>query len=261
VRLGRCVSALISLGALAWMLAQTPSAAVLGDVPVGPGSLSGIWVKSTEHFGDVDDAAMYEPREQVLKTADGSPLPIRPWAAAVLEKRLAETEAGHPFASPKSQCVPGGVPDMMFGSGPMQILETSGQITILRQEFSFFRIIRLNASHEKDPAPSYMGDSVAHWEGDTLVVDTIGLTDKTTLREIIPHSEELHVIERYRRTGQDSMEIRGTIEDPKTFTRTWKLETQLRRLKNGLTEYYCENNRNAVDASGHVGNGVVPQGH
>jgi hypothetical protein len=196
---------------------------------------------------------MYEPRVGVLTTGDGTPLPLQPWAAAVVEKRLSDAEAGHPFASTKTRCLPGGIPDMMFGSGPMQILETPGQVTVLRQEFTFFRIIKLNQKHAVDPDPGYLGDSIAHWEGDTLVVDTIALSDKTTIKGVIPHSEQLHVIERLRPTGKETMEIRATIEDPQAFTKPWTMVTRLRRLPDGLIEYFCENNRNAPDASGHTG--------
>jgi hypothetical protein len=242
-------------------LGATPLPAANADAVIGPGSISGVWQKIGAPNGSpvLDD--MYEPRAKVLATEDGTPLPAQPWAAAVVEKRLADAEAGHPFASTKTRCLPGGIPDMMFGSGPMQILETPGQVTVLRQEFTFFRIIRLNQKHAADPDPTYLGDSVGRWEGDTLVVDTIGLSDKTTIKGVIPHSEALHVVERIRPTGRDTMEITATIEDPRTFTRPWTMVTHLRRLRGGLIEYYCENNRNAPDANGYTGMQMPASGH
>ena len=139
---------------------------------------------------------------------------------------------------------------MMFGSGlPHQTLESPGQVTILVEELSYFRIIRLNAKHQEDPDPTFMGDAVGHWEGGTLVVDTIGLSDQTLLPGGIPHSEQLHVVERFRRTSKDRIELLMTFEDPKAFTTPWTTVTHLKIESNRrISEYYCENNRNlAVD--------------
>jgi hypothetical protein len=254
---GSIATAALFGGVLLGLGCPATSTAAAADFPTGPGSLSGVWVKATENFGSVNAPEMYEPRDTVLKTGDGSPLPTLPWAKALVEQRLQDAEAGHPFASTKSRCLPGGVPDMMFGSGPMQILETPGQVTVLREEFTFFRIIHVGGAHPADPDPTLLGDSVGHWEGGVFVVDTIGVSDKTTIREVIPHTEAMHVVERYRRTGKDSMEIVGTIDDPKTFTKPWTMVTHLRRLNEGLTQYFCENNRNAPDSSGHVASGAV----
>ena len=218
--------------------------------PVGPGSLSGIWVKIGEPSGLPILEEMYEPREEVLTTGDGTPLPAQPWAAELIEQRLKDAEAGHPFADTQSQCLPAGVPHMMFEFGPMQFLETPGQVTILRQQFTFFRIIHMGGDHPKDLDPTFLGHSVGHWEGDTLVVDTIGLRDDTTIKVVIPHSEQMHVIERYRRLSDEVLEIRATIDDPKTFTRPWLMVTQLKPLRTPLTEFFCENNRNVRGPNG-----------
>jgi hypothetical protein len=146
-----------------------------------------------------------------------------------------------------SKCLPAGVPQMMFGPRlPLQILETPGQVTILVEPLTNFRIIYLNEPHSEDPDPSFMGESVGHWEGDTLVVDTIAQLDRTTLDPIgMPHSDALHVVEKFRRTGKDSLELVVTIDDPKTFTRPWTAATTF-KSEPGLRvqQYFCENQRN-----------------
>jgi hypothetical protein len=237
-------AAMIGLGAVA--LAQGSA-----ETPVGPGSLSGVWTNA-----DYPRDAAYNPREHVRRTVDGRLPPLQPWAAELLEKRVKASESGRVFASMKSQCLPPGMPAMMFPAGtPIQILETPGQVSMLVEEPNFFRIIHLNQKHAADPDPSFMGDSVGHWEGDTLVVDTIGLTDKTTIDAAgMPHSEDLHVIERLRRAAKDTLEDLITIDDPKTFTSTWTTATHF-RLRTGMQimEYICQNNRNLADENGQIG--------
>lgn len=218
-------------------------AAQAADYPTGPGSISGVWANS-----DYDRGRVFDPRRQVLKTIDGKMPPLQPWAAELLEKRLKDAESGHVFVTPLSQCLPSGVPAMMFYPGlPIQILETQGQVTMLNEQLTHYRAIYLDAKHEVDPDPTFFGDSVGRWEGDTFVVDTIGLTTKTTLDQPgMPHSEELHVIERYRRTGKDTLELKVTIDDPKVFTSTWTAITHFKMTPpdRRIEEYICENNRN-----------------
>ena len=110
----------------------------------------------------------------------------------------------------------------------------------------------MNAKHPGKFEPTFMGHSVGHWEGDTLVVDTIGMIKQTQIDEAgTLHSDQLHVVERIRKV-QDTLEVLFTIEDPKAFTkpwtavRIWKWRPDIRFI-----EYICEeNNRNASDANG-----------
>jgi hypothetical protein len=192
----------------------------------------------------------------VRKTVDGKLPPLQPWAADLLEKRVQASESGRVFASMKSQCLPPGMPAMMFPAGsPLQILENPGQVTILAEEPNFFRIIRLNRKHPDDPDPTILGNSVGHWEGDTLIVDTIGLSEKTTIDPAgMPQSESLHVVERFRRTDRNTLEDLITIDDPKVFTAPWTTVTHFRlQPDREVMEYFCENNRNLVDKNGQIG--------
>ena len=108
-----------------------------------------------------------------------------------------------------------------------------------------FRVIALNARHADDLLPSYMGDSVGHWEGDTLVVDVTGFNDKTWLAGTGTfHSEALHITERYTRVDKDQINYEVTMEDPKVLTKPWTLRSTI-MLREGtrLEEYVCvENN-------------------
>jgi hypothetical protein len=221
-------------------LAQSPAAPA--SVPSGPGSLTGIW-NSPGYKG----SARTPPRERVFKTIDGKWPPLLPAAAELLEKRIKLSENGEPFTNTLMQCLPGGVPEMVFGSPyPVQIIEMPGQVTMLYEMYNNFRVIYLNASHPADPDPTFMGHSVGHWEGNTLVVDTIGLTDRTTIDEVgMPHSEVLHVIERYRRTDSGTLEIIVTLDDPKTFSKPWDMKVVYKAAPAGgkLMEFICENNR------------------
>jgi hypothetical protein len=233
----------LSCGAAAANSAPTTSATTHA---AGPGSLSGLWTAP-----GYKGSARTSPRDRVYRTADGQWPPLLPAASAELEKRIAMSEKGQPFTNTLMQCLPGGVPEMIFGSPyPVQILETPGQVTMLYEMYNHFRVIRLNGKHAADPDPSFMGDSIGHWEGDTLVVDTIGLNDRTTIDEVgLPHSEDLHVVERYRRVDESTLEILITLDDPKTFSMPWDAKVIYKAAKPGysMLEFICENNRNARD--------------
>lgn len=234
---------------LAPMLAPPAQAQNASAVPLGSGSLSGVWANAEYKF-----TGGFTARQRAIRTADGQVPPLLPAATAELEKRLTEADKGNVFANTLSQCLPGGMPQMLLGAAyPVQIIEAPGQITMLFEEQNHFRTIRLDGTHPKDPDPSYMGDSIGHWEGDTLVVDTIGLNDHTTLDMVgTPHSEALHLTERYRRVSASLMEARFTIDDPQTFSHPWEAKITYRPAEPGthINEYICENNRNTTDAHG-----------
>jgi hypothetical protein len=218
----------------------------------GPGSISGVWNNS--QFKDYRTGPPVGA-EQKVETADGEAVPYQPAVAALLAKRREEARNGKPAAGSGSYCLPGGMPGMMHPpiELPLQILETPDQVTVLFEFYGTFRIIRLNEKHAADPDPSYFGDSVGHWEGKTLVVDTIGLTDKT-MAFGAPHSENMHLVERIRRTDENTLEDRMTIEDSKAFTKPWTWVITLKKVPGmRITEYVCDNQRNGVGASGETG--------
>jgi hypothetical protein len=245
-RLASIRLAALGLVAMPALLAAQPAAP---STPKGPGSLNGIWMNAS-YVG----TGRGTPRDRAIKTADGTPPPLKPEAAAILDKRIADADAGRIFGNSLSRCLPGGMPEMMLGAPyPIQFSESPGQITMLFEEQNHFRIIHMDAKHPADPDPSWMGHSIGHWEGDTLVVDTVGLNDRATLDMVgTPQSESLHLVERYRRVAPDRVELRITVSDPATFTKPWVIASALRRgaPETGIGEYICENNRNNVDANG-----------
>jgi hypothetical protein len=130
-----------------------------------------------------------------------------------------------------------------------QIVQTKEYVAILTEMIHEVRIIPLDGRpHLPSDVRFWLGDSRGHWEGNTLVVDTVGLTDRTVIDEVgMPHSDELHVIERYTRTDANTLEIVVTIDDPKTFTQKWDAKTFYKRARSDqhFIEYICENNRSA----------------
>jgi hypothetical protein len=139
---------------------------------------------------------------------------------------------------------------VILGLFPQQIVQTPKQIVMLYEYMNVFRVIPLNAKHPDDLIPAYMGNSVGHWEGDTLVVEVTGFNDKTWLSGTGTfHSEELHITERFTRVDKDQINYDVTMEDPKVLTKPWTLHSTL-MLREGtrLQEYVCaENNLDPGD--------------
>ncbi|MBV8906409.1 MAG: hypothetical protein JOZ22_22445 [Acidobacteriia bacterium] len=144
-------------------------------------------------------------------------------------------------------CFPPGVPRIYLQPFPMEIIQTPGRVLMV-YEFSHLirQIFTDGRKHNTDLGATWMGDSIGKWEGDTLVVDTIGFNDKTWLdRAGHPHSTELHVTERIRRPDRDTLQIAVNMEDPKAYTKPWggNLTYKLRPTWN-ITEMICEDNVN-----------------
>jgi hypothetical protein len=167
--------------------------------------------------------------------------PLTPWAAAKFKAANPQTN------DPNLGCLPEGMPRFMLSIPlPMEIFQVPTRIVMIREGVQLYRQIYLNRQHAKDLDPTYSGDSVGKWEGDTLVVDTIGLNDKTWVDNAgIPHSEAMHVVERIRRTDHDTLVDDLTIEDPKAFTKPITAQ-RVYKLRPGweIQEFVCtENNK------------------
>ena len=165
-----------------------------------------------------------------------------------MKKDNDEVLAGKFAFTARSSCKPGGVPgfDVLLG-GALFILQSPREVTMIFSGNNEARHIRLNASHSANPKPSWYGESVGHYEGDTLVVDTIGLNDKTFLDNYrTPHTEKLHVTERWRMIEDGKkLEILLTIDDPDTFNQPFQELRQYDRVNRTLAEDICsENNFN-----------------
>jgi hypothetical protein len=232
--------------------AQAPAAGGVPRAPDGKPDLTGVWQGGTTRAGSWEEAnsglgvggtgrdpnAPANPASQQVIT---EPAPYQPWAAA----KVLESFNKRGIDDPNALCLPSGIPRItLVGLFPMQIIQTPRQIVMLYEYMNVFRVIPMSAKHSDDLVPTYMGDAVGHWEGDTLVVDVIGFNDKTWLTGTgTLHSEALHVTERYTRIGKDRINYDVTMEDPKILTKPWTIHTSI-MLREGtrIQEYVCPEN-------------------
>jgi hypothetical protein len=150
---------------------------------------------------------------------------------------------------PEGHCLPPGVPRMMYTPYPMKMIQEPNMITFIFEGGAHvWRQIPIAAKgflrHTEDPNPTYLGEAIGWWEGDTLVVDTIGLNDRTWLDFAgHPHGEKLHVIERFTRLDSLTLQHEATIEDPDFYTQPWTVTiTTGYRPTEELFEYICQEN-------------------
>jgi len=174
---------------------------------------------------------------------------LQPWAREQLAKWNRQVLSGHPFYSEHSNCWPMGVPAfLLYPVAPVHFIQAANEVTIVWQGDHMVRHVYLNVPHSADPKLSWYGDSVGHYEGDTLVVDTIALTPRTYVDEFrTPHTDRLHVTERFHVVNDGkTMQVDVHVEDPGTFTTPWDAMQRYRRVSLGpLQEQTCsENNAN-----------------
>ena len=169
----------------------------------------------------------------------GGEIPNTPEAAAKKQQNFQNRAT----EDPNNKCFLPGVPRANYMPLPFQIFQTAKDVAILYEYVHAYRLIPLDGSKHPDDVDSWMGDSRGHWEGDTLVVDVADNNDQTWFDASGNfHSGALHVVERYTRTGPDTISYEATIEDPKLFTKPWKISLPLYRRpeKNlQLMEYDC----------------------
>ena len=168
-------------------------------------------------------------------------------------KAVADAEAaGKPLYSNYTACLPDGMPAMMMGMFPMEVLQTPGQVTIIQEAYNQVRRIYMGASLPpiEDAEPLYWGHSTGKWEGNTLVVETIGIKEDVRFRDT-PHSNQMRISERLRLLSADMMEDEVTVTDPVYFEAPWKWRWVYKRMPGyRMLEYVCESNREYRDESG-----------
>jgi hypothetical protein len=165
---------------------------------------------------------------------------LQPWAAEVVRTRAESAHEGKPVRSAKETCWPMGVPYILELNLRAQIIDDDKQIVFLYEELMDHRLVRLNAAHPANLQPSWYGDSVGHWEGDTLVVDTVGLNDRTWVDGFgTPHTDKIHVVERYHLVDPNTLEVLFTVEDPGAFTMPWSAIATYRKDRS-TSEPYVE---------------------
>ena len=240
----------------------SPSAYRAPRMADGHPDLNGIWQAMVTANWDLQDHdAQPGPHPEVMgaygagpagqSVIEGGEIPYQAWALQKkkqnLEKRamvdVSSDKKWHEIGDPEIKCYMPGVPRVTYMPFPFQIVQGSGPAILMTYEFaSSTRIIRMNSKQEA-PTPAWMGWSRGRWEGDTLVVDVTGIREETWFdRAGDFHSEELHVIERYTPMTPYHLMYEATIEDPKVYTRPWKISFPLyKRMEKNiqLLEFKC----------------------
>jgi hypothetical protein len=174
---------------------------------------------------------------------------------AYAEKRQARL-ANPPEDSQAANCLPPGMPGIMGQPYPMEFLLTPGLVTIVIEAYTQVRHIYTDGRPlPEDPDPRFHGTSIGRWDGDTLVVETVGFSPQTDLAGNTPHSDKMKIVERFKLADPDTMTIETTVTDPEALSAPWVSNRTLRRHRAWtIAEYICEeNNRNSVDANGKAG--------
>jgi hypothetical protein len=210
----------------------------------GHPDLSGYWkgTRDTHPVGNIG------------KDLPGFKLPLTPAGETALQHNLTAT------IDPESLCIIGGIPRHNASALPFEILQGNGKIAFLYW-YNYFRLIPIdsNRKHSKEPDVTFFGEEISHWDGDTLVIDSVGFKDEKVWidENANPHSDAMHVVERWTRPDGDHIHVETLIEDPKfytkpfTYSRTWVLG----QPDDQIAEFSCSENN--IDVS-HLGFGPGP---
>jgi hypothetical protein len=249
--------------------ARVPEALSVPRTADGKPDLTGVWQGGSTQPGAWTEANSglgvggtgRDPNAPVVGSSNDRPAgregaPYQEWAA----QKVVEAFNRRGIDDPTGHCLPAGIPrSVMLGLFPQQFIQTPTQLVILYEYMSTFRVIPFGAEHPDDLIPSYMGNSVAQWDGDTLVIDVTGFNDKTWLAGTGTfHSDALHIVERYTRVSKNRIDYEVTMEDPNVLTKPWTLRSSL-MLREGtrLQEYVCaENNLDPARYEQLLRNGV-----
>jgi hypothetical protein len=213
-------------------------------------AIGGTWTISFAAGGNPGSTAS-------TRLQDGTP-PLKPQYRAIWDARQAaarEADArGEPLATSATFCLPQGMPSMMGGGGPfpMEILVSEGQVTIIQEAYNQVRRIYLDRPQVPvdEIEPGFYGRSVGRWDGDALVVDTIGIKESVEFRNV-PHTLNMRITERIRLVEPDVLVDEVTIEDPEVLTAPWNVTFTFNRLPDyEIMEYVCEDNREYADDAG-----------
>jgi hypothetical protein len=241
-------TAVLTLSGLAAMVsaATPPASKPAGSVPKIEGvNFSGAWE-------DPFPQEVLRPTGSAVQRTVIPPAPVNEKAKAEMAARRAQQQQSKPTElSGGAACLPGGFPGMMGPVFPLEVLQSPGQVTIIAEAFAQVRRIYLNEKQIafEDAEPLFWGHSVAHWEGNTLRVNTIGLKDSVRVSGV-PHSDKLQINERITVTSADSWEDQITVTDPEYLTGPWIWTYKyVRRNDYKINEYVCEDNRLFLDPS------------
>jgi hypothetical protein len=188
-------------------------------------------------------------------SAPRPPMKLTPeWQAKADQYRAAQAQ-GENLQSEAANCVPPGLPGIMSQPYPIQFLYQPDKVVMLIETFMQFRQIWTDGRpHPDDPDLTFYGDSTGHWEGDTLVVETVGLNPQNQIAPGVGHGEQLRIVERIKRVDADWLEIETTLTDPEVLAVPYTSTASFKHLDDAIREYIClENNRDSADEQGRPG--------
>jgi hypothetical protein len=214
----------------------------------GRPDLSGVWqpaADASDRAGGVE--GIVAPRYLIDVTRDLKPddVPLQPWARALYEQRNANFRRDNPLI----RCLPAGVPRLDAYTHPYKIIQTPELLVILYEAATTFRQVFLDGRRQPaDPQPTWMGYSIGRWDGDVLVVETMGFNDQTWLDGSgHPHSAEMRLTERFKRRDIGRMDIEVEINDPKAYTKPLVyVQPQTLLPDTDLLEYVCAENAKEI---------------
>lgn len=212
---------------------ETPRSAP--RTPDGKPDLSGVWGSKNEYLD---------------KGLPGGKLPYTPAGQAAYQYNLTKA------IDPQSLCILIGEPRAVLDGQPFQIVQTPNRVVVLYEREHVWRTIPVDGrQHAKDLEPSFFGDAVGSWDGDTFVVDLVGFKGEKvwTDNNAHPQSDALHLVERWSRPDADHLQVEVTIDDPKYYTQPLKITRQFKREPYELIESSCDENN--IDRN-HLGNGL-----
>jgi len=197
------------------------------------------------------------------------PAKLTPEAQAKLDAYNAGKKSGKNEQTSAANCLPNGMPQIMRQPYPIEFIYSPGRVTIFIESYSQARRIYIDGQFPKNPEPLFNGNSIGHWEGDTLVVDTIGFSPVTTIADGVTHNDQMRIQERIHKVSPTRLVIDTTITDPGVLAAPYSYSQAFDRKDDWqIREYVCEeNDRDSADAEGrpHLdlgldGNGADPFG-
>jgi hypothetical protein len=204
-------------------------------LPNGQVDFSGVW----DH-AYVPDMRMSSPRVALQKGAGD--LPYTPAGLANVKTYDPEKDGDY-----TGMCMPFGLMRSVNAPYPFQVVQNARQVIFLFEQNNWFHVVPFAPAHRAALEPTWFGDSIAAWEGDVLVIDTIGFNGYTRLdTQGQPHSDKLHLVQRFTRTDAGHISYQVTVDDPVYYTRPWTNERTFTLSNGGLIEYSCEENNKSL---------------